>query len=788
MAQPIPQTCTSSASQADVIVVGGGASGTAILLQLIEQAKNGRILKKVIIVEKNGLPGPGLPYSTACTGTIVNMHTDTMGLYFDNPRHFTQWRNCHEDGPFPSRESYGDYLQSMWIQVYEEAYKVGMHICVINEDAQDIDRLSDGTILLTLGDGAQFSARSVVLALGNFSTISNRHLINLPGFFPSPWPTSQLRVIPKDAPVLVVGSRLSAIDTAIYLSENGHQGFITFMSRSGSLPKVQGDPSPFPRRYVLHDLARHVEMNPDESLLQVTGGLVEELSRATSDDWGWIQNDEFPIKQLRHDIQAAQAGQVEWQAVLRSTAPVVERYWNCLSTKSRLLFKEKFYSPWMRYRHAMPVQNAQKILNLLKKSQLRVVKGDHVHWDGTFKAHTSVGLIETPYVIEATGQECHLDHIDSPLIQSAMKKGFLTPHPAGGIAVDFTSLRASPGLYAIGSLTSGTHFYVSAIDRIAAHAARVAEALTEEPHARSLHIAIFLGSDLFSHLMASKLVPQLLAAGHMPFIFLPAHKASRNASLFELREMAFFERELLQKYIVPYFENENPEGAAHMTVQQMRTAYGILVEDVPSVNATSFIKRLEEHHIDIGLSLRCYQRFKTDIIQFFSHPRRLLNLHPGILPAYRGVMTTVRAMRNGESDFGYSLHDIDENWDSGDIIDIRKSPIDYSKSVLHYMNDVYPTGVSLAVDTIDKIARGKQLPKVQQRAEESGYYTFPTKDDLEEYRERGIRLVDAESIVDVIVESFASPEKQDKFRAYIQEAVRKWYNQNRGPDGNPIVS
>ncbi|GAD95746.1 conserved hypothetical protein [Paecilomyces variotii No. 5] len=749
--------------------LGGGASGTAILLQLIEQAKNGNLLKKVIIVEKDGLPGPGLPYSTACTGTIVNMHTDTMGLYFDKPRHFTDWRKCHEEGPFPSRESYGEYLQSMWIQAYEEAYKVGMHICVINGAAQDVDRLSDGTLLLTLEDGAQFSARSVVLALGNFSAISNRHLISLPGFFPSPWPTSQLRVIPKDAPVLIVGSRLSAIDTAIYLSENGHQGFITFMSPSGSLPKVQGDPSPVPRRYALHDLAKHVEMNPDESLLQVTGSLVEELSRATSDDWSWIQNDEFPMNQLRHDIQAAQTGQVEWQAVLRGTAPIIERL-------------------WMRYRHAMPVQNAQKILNLLKKSQLRVVKGDHVHWDGTFKAHTSVGPIETPYVIEATGQECHLNHIDSPLIRSAMTKGFLTPHPAGGIAVDFTSLRASPGLYAIGSLTSGTHFYVSAIDRIAAHAARVAEALVQEPHARSLHIAIFLGSDLFSHLMASTLVPQLLAAGHMPFMFLPAHKASRNASLFELREMGLFERELLQKYIIPYFENENPEGAAHMTVQQMRTAYGILVEDVPSVNATSFIKRLEEHHIDVGLSLRCYQRFKTDIIQFFSHPRRLLNLHPGVLPAYRGVMTTVRAMRNGETDLGYSLHDIDENWDSGNIIDIRKCPIDYSKSVLHYMNDVYGTGAKLAMDTIDKIARGKELPKLQQKAEESGYYTFPTKDDLEEYRERGIRLVDAENIVNVIVESFASPGEQDKFRSYIQEAVRKWYNQNRSPDGNGIVS
>lgn len=56
----------------------------------------------------------------------------------------------------------------------------------------------------------------------------------------------------------------------------------------------------------------------------------------------------------------------------------------------------KFYSPWMRFRHAMPMQNAQKILKMLQESRLRVAQGDYVYWDGDFKAETSAGLIETP--------------------------------------------------------------------------------------------------------------------------------------------------------------------------------------------------------------------------------------------------------------------------------------------------------------------------------------------------------------------------------------------------------
>ncbi|KAE8374696.1 hypothetical protein BDV26DRAFT_269485 [Aspergillus bertholletiae] len=635
-------------------------------------------------------------------------------------------------------------------------------------------------MVLRLRNGTQLTAKSVVFALGNFTSVANSHLINLPGFFPGPWPTSQLKAIPADASVLVVGSRLSAVDAAIFLSEHGHQGPITFMSRSGSLPKVQGDSPPFSRRYVLHDLAKHVEETPNENLLQVTSSLMEEIFHATNGDWSWLHHDESPIKQLEHDIQAAKRGQVEWQTVLRGTAPVIERYWNRLPTQSQRLFMDKFYSPWMRYRHGMPMQNAEKVLGLMKKGQLQVVQGDRIQWDGIYKAQTSVGLLEAPYVIEATGQECQLDRIESPLVQSAVDKGLLTPHPAGGVAVEFDSLRASEGLHVIGSLTRGTHFYVSAIDRVAAHAARIADTVTGEPIARPLHIAIFLGSDLFSHLMASTLIPQLLAAGHTPFIFLPTHKASRKTTPpFGLRELAFFERELLQKHIIPYFKNEKPGDAPHMTVEQMQDAYGILVQEVPNVNSASFIDSLRQHHIDVGLSLRCYQRFKSDIIRYFAQPRRLLNLHPGILPTYRGVMTTIRAMKNREQLFGYSLHEVDENWDEGDVVDVRRHPIDYSKSMLHFMNDVYSIGAKMAADVCDNIARGKELSSIPQKAEEGSYYTFPTQDDLEGYHKDGIRLVDAESIVNVIVESFAPRERQETFRAHINKVVREWYETNR---------
>ena len=783
MVQILPQFYASSSSSLSlpspsITLVGGGASGLAVFLQLIERAKNGDCIGRVVIVEKNQIPGPGLAYSDACSGTILNMHTDTMGLYFDNPQHFTEWRTSLKEGDFPSRLEYGEYLRHTWAQAMNVATQVGVDVSVIREEAKEIDRLNDGSFSLTLANGTTLLSQAVVLALGNFTSVYNSHLFNLPGFFPSPWPLSQLQSIPPVSSVIIVGSRLSAIDAATYLCDNGHTGAITLMSRGGRLPKVQGEQTTYSRRYSLYELAKQLESNPDDSLLQVASGLMAELSQATNGDWSWILDDPSPEKQLRRDIKEAMTNQVQWQAVLRGTASVAERYWNRLSPRSQQLFMEKYHSTWMRFRHGMPVQNAQKILRMLESGQLNIVKGESVSWDGTFKADTSIGMIEAPYVIEATGQECSIHRIHSPLIQSALKNTLIMPHPSGGISVNFDDLSASSGLYAIGSLTRGTHFYVSAIDRIAAHASRIAHSLTQNPCARSLHVAIFCGSDLFSHLMTSKLVSQLLAAGHVPFIYLPKHKASRSASLFELRELAFFERELLQQYILPYFRDEVSDGATHQTMDQLRAKYGILVEEVPDVNKMSFIKTLSKHYIDVGLSVRCYQRFKTDIIRYFTKPRRLLNLHPGTLPAYRGVMTTVRAMKNKESHFGYSLHEINENWDAGDVIDIREHPIDYSKSMLAFMADVYQMGVAVAMDAFDDIARGKELPKTPQKAEASGYYTFPTKEEMEAIRQDGIRLVDSQSIVNIIVTSFAALKDQEKFRTYIETAVQDWYRRN----------
>lgn len=60
----------------------------------------------------------------------------------------------------------------------------------------------------------------------------------------------------------------------------------------------------------------------------------------------------------------------------------------------------------------------------------------------------------------------------------------------------------------------------------------------------------------------------------------------------------------------------------------------------------------------------------ADIIHAF--PKRILNIHPSLLPKYPGLHTHERALAAGEKKHGTTVHYVDEGLDSGPIIAQRE--------------------------------------------------------------------------------------------------------------------
>jgi phosphoribosylglycinamide formyltransferase-1 len=91
------------------------------------------------------------------------------------------------------------------------------------------------------------------------------------------------------------------------------------------------------------------------------------------------------------------------------------------------------------------------------------------------------------------------------------------------------------------------------------------------------------------------------------------------------------------------------------------------------------------HDVEVELiALAGFMRvLKTPMLAAF--PRRILNIHPSLLPKYPGLEAWKQALAAGEKVAGCTVHYVDEKIDHGDIIAQREVPIspDDTAETLH---------------------------------------------------------------------------------------------------------
>lgn len=110
------------------------------------------------------------------------------------------------------------------------------------------------------------------------------------------------------------------------------------------------------------------------------------------------------------------------------------------------------------------------------------------------------------------------------------------------------------------------------------------------------------------------------------------------------------------------------------------------------------------------------------IIQHFSG--RLINIHPSLLPKYKGLHTHKRALEAKDKEHGCSVHFVTEDLDGGPIIMQATLPVEanddeasLAKKVLGFEHQVYPLALSwltqgrLALDAKSVSLDGKLLPE-----------------------------------------------------------------------------
>jgi methionyl-tRNA formyltransferase len=139
-----------------------------------------------------------------------------------------------------------------------------------------------------------------------------------------------------------------------------------------------------------------------------------------------------------------------------------------------------------------------------------------------------------------------------------------------------------------------------------------------------------------------------------------------------------------------------------------------------------FIAGLRELQPDLIVVVAYGQILPPAILDLPRHG--CLNVHPSLLPKYRGAAPIQWAMANGESETGVTIMKMDAGLDTGPILSTRRTPIlpaDDSQCLHDRLAEI---GADLLVETIPGYLAGKILPQPQP-AEGSTYAAKIKKED-----------------------------------------------------------
>jgi methionyl-tRNA formyltransferase len=274
---------------------------------------------------------------------------------------------------------------------------------------------------------------------------------------------------------------------------------------------------------------------------------------------------------------------------------------------------------------------------------------------------------------------------------------------------------------------------------------------------RPIRVAFFLGSDVTSHIIANRLLPILLRSRATVHIFLTRARPNRRRPR-RLQQLHFVEHALLQDHAYPYVDSYGipaPDQFNTPAGWRALAPTGLIVRDVANVNDPEFVAELAAARLDVAVSVRCYQKFRKPILDLLSRPgSRFVNLHPGLLPHYRGVNTFVRSMIEGAPRAGFSLHDLDVEFDTGDVIGQASFPLSYSRSVVENMIAHATDAASLILDLVQRISAGRPVPARAQDDRKARYFSYPTDADLDRLARNGIDVFRASAVIDVLADAF----------------------------------
>ncbi len=435
---------------ADVVIVGGGFSGTMAAAQLVRRGLS------VVLVEGGGRAGLGTAYSTREAVHLLNVPAETMSAWPDAPDDFVE--AGHEAGAFAPRREFGTYLRA----ILDQAVADGVELVA----ATAVSAVREDDWRIALDDGRNARARALVLAQGNQPPAPMRvaERIDPTLFINNPWGSEARAAIERVAgewerdgggDVLILGTGLTMVDLVLSLSVAGHGGRIVALSRRGQVPRGHAAHVPAP-----------------VTIDEVPQGNVLAL-------WRWLR---------------ARSGAVGWRAAVDALRPHAQLLWRGLGEGEQERFLRHARPHWEAHRHRIAPQVAEQLRAMIGEGRLEVAAGrisavreekGELVVNYTRRGSPTTGLPRGrerrfSAVFNCTGPSGGMGRTGDPLLRQMIDDRLIAADRLGiGLGVDRAS-RAGELVWALGPLTKSEFWEIVAVPDIRGQVAGVADDIARE--------------------------------------------------------------------------------------------------------------------------------------------------------------------------------------------------------------------------------------------------------------------------------------------------------------------
>ncbi|PWJ38625.1 formyltransferase family protein [Sediminitomix flava] len=173
------------------------------------------------------------------------------------------------------------------------------------------------------------------------------------------------------------------------------------------------------------------------------------------------------------------------------------------------------------------------------------------------------------------------------------------------------------------------------------------------------------------------------------------------------------------------------------SVQELSKMYGFKIIESDNFNKKETIDELKNLETDVFLSCGLDQILKKD---FINMPKvSIVNIHPSLLPDFRGVEPFVHLMESDEEVYGSTLHELTADIDCGDIL--IQTPIKRGKKDSHLtiMYNFMHVAMKQFNEYFHKLDNKEAIIPIPQFKEPKyPYMSWPSIQTLDRLKEKGL--------------------------------------------------